>query len=515
MSASRERKQRQGGTPNDKALTAKQQADQTRRKTVQYTVIGVVVAVLVAALLIWNSGFFQGRATAVKVGGTNYTTAQTSYFYHSSYAYQMAVNYGQYLGYDTGKAPEDQPYDEEGKTYHDYFLESALTNMTTVTALYDAAQADKDKGVTAADVKEDVDSAIASAKQNATQYGVSYKQFLKGTYGTYMTPSVYKDCVTRSLIADRYQENYRDSLDYTAGELQSYYDEHSDQFDTFQYSYLYFSPAAVETKDADGNDIEMTDEEKTAQEEENLAQAKAKAEAAKAALEDGEDVGEVITSSECTSSGQEEETQGSSLSSIYSEWLTAGERKAGDVELIENSANNGFYVVMFHGRFLDETPTVDTRHILIQAEMDEGAASPTDEQMAAAKAKAEELLEQWKADAATEESFAELANANSEDGGSNTNGGLYEKVYKGQFVVNYDEWLFDSARQSGDTEIVENQGNYYGYHVVYYVKQNPDYFGWMAQCKQSKTSEDTDSWLEDLESGCAAEAAGAAKYLGQ
>ncbi len=43
----------------------------------------------------------------------------------------------------------------------------------------------------------------------------------------------------------------------------------------------------------------------------------------------------------------------------------------------------------------------------------------------AAKAKAEELLEEWKNGDATEESFAELAGAWLEDGGSSLNGGLY------------------------------------------------------------------------------------------
>jgi len=514
MSASREKKQRQGGTPNDKTLSAQQQADQTRRKTIQYTVIGVVIAVLVAALLIWNSGLFQAGATAVKVGGTNYSTAEASYFYHGTQAYQSMMQYGQYLGYDTSKAPADQPFDEDGRTYHDYFLDAALTSMTTTTALYDASLADPEHGVTAADVADEVDSAIEQAKQIATQYGMSYKQFLKTNYGPYMTPSVYKDCVTRSVIASRYQQSYSSSLDYTIDELTAYYNENAGELDTFQYSNFYFSPAAVETKDADGNDIEMTDEERTAKEEENLAAAKEQAEAAKAALEAGDSAEDVAAATSPTSYGSNEETQGISLNSVYSEWLTAGERQPGDVELIENGAS-GYFVVMYHGRYLDEAPSVDTRHILIQAEMDENASSPTEEQMAAAKAKAEELLNEWKAGDATEESFAELANANSSDGGSNTNGGLYEKVYKGQFVTNYDAWLFDSARQPGDTDIVENQGYYYGYHVVYYVKQNPDYLSWMSQSKALKSAEDYESWLTNLEANCTAEAASAAKYLGE
>lgn len=512
MSASREKKQRQGGTPTDKTLTARQQAEQTRRKTIQYTVIGVIVAVLVAALLIWNSGFFQARATAVKVGGTNYTAAQTSYFYHNTSAYRNILLYAQYgmVNYDTSKSPKDQAYGEDGKTYHDFFMESALESMASVTARYDDAVKN---GMTAADVKDELNSNIETAKQYAKQNGVSYSQYLKASYGSFMTPSVFEDCLTRSLMADKHQNDHLNSLDYTTDQLRAYYKEHKDEMDSFRYSYVYFTPAAVETKDENGNDIEMTDEEKTAAEEKNHNEAKLKAENAKAALKEGKSLDDVIKEFEPTSYGKDEENEGKRVTGTYADWLKDASRKAGDVELLEDG--NNIYVVVFGERFLDETPAADTRHILIRAEMDSGASSPTEEQMAAAKAKAEELLDQWKAGAATEESFAELANENSDDGGSNTNGGLYEKVYVDQFVANYNEWLFDSARQPGDTGIVENRGDYYGYHVVYYVKQHPDYFRWMAESKSDLASEDTSTWLEELEAGYTAEQADGAKYLAQ
>ena len=80
MSASREKKQRQGSGLSEKALQAQQQQAARKRKTVIYTVIGVVVAVLVAALLIWRTGFFQARATAATVGGKNLTVAELSYY---------------------------------------------------------------------------------------------------------------------------------------------------------------------------------------------------------------------------------------------------------------------------------------------------------------------------------------------------------------------------------------------------------------------------------------------------
>ena len=113
---------------------------------------------------------------------------------------------------------------------------------------------------------------------------------------------------------------------------------------------------------------------------------------------------------------------------------------------------------------------VDVRHILIMPETNgtdaSGAAISTDEDWAAAEAKAQEVLDLWLAGEKTEQSFAELAVEHSEDTGSVNNGGLYENVYVGRMVPEFEEWCFDEARQIGDYGIVKTT---YGYHVMYYV----------------------------------------------
>ena len=110
---------------------------------------------------------------------------------------------------------------------------------------------------------------------------------------------------------------------------------------------------------------------------------------------------------------------------------------------------------------------VSVRHILIMVEADENGEY-TDEAKAAAKAKAEEILAEYESGDKTEESFAQLAETYSDDTGSNTNGGLYENVYRGEMVTEFNDWCFDSSRKAGDTGIVYNEGSYVGYHVMYY-----------------------------------------------
>lgn len=122
------------------------------------------------------------------------------------------------------------------------------------------------------------------------------------------------------------------------------------------------------------------------------------------------------------------------------------------------------------------------RHILIQPEggtTDENNKTVySDEEMAAAYAEAERILQEWKAGAATEESFAELANTYSQDGGSNTTGGLYELInIDASYVAEFREWAVDANRQVGDTAIVETE---FGYHIMYFVS-GEDYFTYIVR----------------------------------
>ncbi len=125
-----------------------------------------------------------------------------------------------------------------------------------------------------------------------------------------------------------------------------------------------------------------------------------------------------------------------------------------------------------------DTNTVDVRHVLI---MPEGASSAnirtetfSDEAWAWAEAKAQELLDGWKAGEATEDTFAQLANENSSDS-DGTDGGLYTGVTQGQMVETFDAWCFDEARQYGDVDIVKTE---FGYHIMFFVKSDLSWIGY-------------------------------------
>ena len=495
MSASREKKQRQAAPSYKSAQTNAEQAAY-RRKVRTYTVIGVVVVVLVAALLIWNSGFFQRRTAAASIGESTINVAELSFYYND-----IRMMYANAQLLDTSKSDEEQMYSEdEGLTYRDYFLENALAQAKNVKALCDAALAD---GYSMEDVQEDLDAQIESTKSAALSAGYSYKSYIRANYGKYMTASVYEDLLAQSLLASLYSNDIQEetSASFTDEDLDAYYQEHQDEVDTFEYSYLYFKTGEVKDTDAEGNDL--SEEEVATLTQEAKDAAKAKAEEALTSYQNGTLVAKLITQSSPDQSADHTKVTGStSISSIYREQLL--ELGQDEATVVENG-DSGYYLVIYHGRGRDESVPATIRDILIRVDSttdEEGnVVAPSQEEMDTAKAQAEELLAQWESGDKTQESFAALAEEHS-DSTTASNGGLTTRVTQGVLTDDRDSWLFDETRTPGDVTLVEHQGDtsssssYWGYHITYF--QEWEEMLWKQNVRSSLTSDAMTEWNDGL-----------------
>jgi hypothetical protein len=140
-------------------------------------------------------------------------------------------------------------------------------------------------------------------------------------------------------------------------------------------------------------------------------------------------------------------------------WLSADETVTGSTKILDESNEDEYSKTVFvvtEAMHLDSSATKDIAHILIKADSTADEATK-----AAAKAKAEDVLAQFKAGEQTLEQFEILAEVYNED--SNC---LYEGTTEGKMVKNFNDWTFDEARKSGDTAVVETE---YGYHVMFFV----------------------------------------------
>ena len=135
---------------------------------------------------------------------------------------------------------------------------------------------------------------------------------------------------------------------------------------------------------------------------------------------------------------------------------------------------------------LPMTYCVNVRHILLKAEDSANADS-----MAAAKKQAEDLYALWQQNP-TEDNFIAMAGEHTQDPGSQSTGGLYEDVYPGQMVTNFNDWCFDESRQSGDHGIVETE---YGYHIMYFVGDSEAVY---EDPNDAVAGPLYDAWLDEL-----------------
>ena len=181
-------------------------------------------------------------------------------------------------------------------------------------------------------------------------------------------------------------------------------------------------------------------------------------------------------------------------------------RNEGDMTVIvsksgsgENETINGYYVLRF-GSVSDNTFNLkNVRHLLVayeggKTDSTTGQKTYTEAEKKAAKEAAEKLLAEFEKTGKTEADFEKLAKEHSDDTGSKEKGGLYEDIYPGQMVTEFEDWCYDEERKVGDYGLVQTD---YGYHIMYYVGESEvNYRDFMIE--NDVRSETMTKWMEDL-----------------
>ncbi len=513
MSASKDklnRKQQiEAGTDKRTAAQAKEKAQQ-RKSAITYTIVAVVLVIFFAFIFIYNSNWPSRHLTAVTIDGKDYSVAQANYYYSAAYmsfynSYADYMNYG--LFFDPNESLDDQEY-SEGMSWRDYFRDAAVQNMAQIQMFCDEAEA---AGFTLSEEDQAAyDEQMEALSTNWSSLGYeSLQQFINLNYGKGVTEDMIRQETYRGMLAAAYAESIGESFEYAPAQLDAHYADVADQYDVIDYAvYSIAAPAeeeaSDETADETADETEPADEAEPTEEPEEAETPAEPAVDADAVLEaiDGTDeetfaayVSENFDGAEITSTT----LPGSSLSADYSQFLLDSAREAGDAD-VTVAEDGTTYIVMFLGRDKNDYKMASFRHILINAEDADGDGTYSDEEIQAAADEAQSVYEEWQAGDATEDSFAELANERSDDGGSNTTGGLYENVYKNQMVPPINDWLFEDGRKAGDTTVVsydgQAEGGYTGTHVVYFAGfSDLTYAQYIADSEMR--SDDYASWSEE------------------
>ncbi len=146
----------------------------------------------------------------------------------------------------------------------------------------------------------------------------------------------------------------------------------------------------------------------------------------------------------------------------------------------------------------EDKTVVDVRHILVRlpdTKTDSyGRVDYTEEQWGQCRVEAQKILDTY-LENPTSDNFAALAKKHSEDSSASV-GGLYTDVEKGQMVEEFDNWIFDETRKTGDNGLVKTV---FGYHVMYFADHRTTDGDWYEIAKTQLSSDYVNGLIDQAE----------------
>lgn len=471
-----------------KVQRRKEEKEKEKKEERISTIVGIVFLValvcLVASFPIRT--YLATHETYVVVNGEAVNKVEFDYQYNLT-KNNYITQYGSYLTYfglDTSKDLSTQMYSDT-LSWKDYFEQMAVDNLKQSKALKAAAEAE---GFTY-DTTEEYNTFKETIKTSAASAGVSEKEYVRSIYGDYATMGRIAEYVKNDMVMNAYYQKLQENNAPSDEEIQNYYDENKATYDSVDYR-LTTIEADLPTEPTEladpvdetaaTTDTTATDAaaatDATASDSTDTAYQPSDAEIAKA-MEDAKELADDAEKTVTTAGDVHENEKKTSVNYLISDWLFDDARKAGDTTVITNDNSHCYYVVAFEQRYLDETPSANVR-VIVPAEDKSG----------------EEILDEWKSGAATEDSFAELCKKYTQDTSAAENGGLFEQVTSTGMTAELSDWIFDSSRQAGDTvAITVSDATTY---VLYYVGQ--DQPEWKISIKNTLVSQAMSEYLQSI-----------------
>lgn len=465
-----------------KVQKRKEEKEKEKKEERISTTVGIVFLValvcLVASFPIRT--YLATHETYVVINGEEVNKVEFDYVYNTS-KNNYITQYGSYLSYfglDTSKDLSTQMYSDT-LTWQDYFEQNAVESLKQNKALMAEAKA---AGFTY-DTTDEYNTFKETIKTSAASAGISEKEYVRSIYGSYATMGRIEEYVKNDMVMNAYYQKLQEDNAPSDDEIQSYYEENKATYDSVDYR-LTTIEADLPTEPTELADpVEETAADTTGTTDgttatdttQDTAYQPSDAEIAKA-MDDAKVLADDAEQTVAKDGEAHENEKKSSVNYMISDWLFDDARKAGDTTVITNDNSHCYYVVAFEKRYLDETPSADVRVII-----------PTEDKTG------EEILEEWKSGAATEDSFAELCKKYTQDTSAVENGGLFEQVTKTGMTEELSNWIFDNSRQAGDTVAITVSDTAY---VLYYIGQ--DQPEWKINIKNTLVSDTMSQHMQDI-----------------
>ena len=465
-----------------KVQKRKEEKEKEKKEERISTAVGIVFLValvcLVASFPIRT--YLATHETYVVINGEEVNKVEFDYVYNTS-KNNYITQYGSYLSYfglDTSKDLSTQMYSDT-LTWQDYFEQNAVESLKQNKALMAEAKA---AGFTY-DTTDEYNTFKETIKTSAAAAGVSDKEYVRSIYGSYATMGRIEEYVKNDMVMNAYYQKLQEDNAPSDDEIQSYYEENKATYDSVDYRLTTIeadlptepTELADPVEETAADTTGTTDGTAATDSTQDTAYQPSDAEIAKA-MEDAKVLADDAEQTVAKDGEAHENEKKSSVNYMISDWLFDDARKAGDTTVITNDNSHCYYAVAFEKRYLDETPSADVRVII-----------PTEDKTG------EEILEEWKNGAATEDSFAELCKKYTQDTSAVENGGLFEQVTKTGMTEELSNWIFDNSRQAGDTVAITVSDTTY---VLYYIGQ--DQPEWKINIKNTLVSDTMSQHMQDI-----------------
>jgi hypothetical protein len=491
------------------ALSKKQEKENKKKRITTITILSAFLLISAIAITV-NSNFIRRTVPVITIDGVGFSAAEFEFFFNSEYTeYMQFLSQFQGMGLpepEPDRSLSDQINPSTGESWAAFFTDRAVSNMTETATLYNLAVAD---GFTLSQEQlAEIDEDLAMIEMQAmfNQFP-SVDSLLQRMFGSSMNERTYRSLMEMTLTARLFSESIRNSFVFSADELAAYYNEHRDELDAINYREFLV--------DIEFPTIDMPDDEEefeNAMEQASL-ETNQRANDFAGEIHSEEDFiyvagnyNESLFSPEAT----QRRVQGARLDADKRDWLIDDSRIHGDTTIVDSDW--GSTVIFFVSRDGNDYRTVTMRQLLLLRETidpdeffeginDPGYIIALENAENDLHERAQEVYALFNSAGRTEQALLDLIDEYSDD---TTEGGYYPDItqltYQGvdfqtmRVVPEIENWLFDSDRVIGDSELIYTAD--FGYHLTYFFGEGDIFFEMIA--RDRLRSERHGEWLNGL-----------------
>ena len=187
--------------------------------------------------------------------------------------------------------------------------------------------------------------------------GTSLNKYLKSLFGGYATEARLEKPIREGILTNAYYEQVADASAPSETEINSYYEEHKENYDVVDY-HMTIVEAELPTQAPDGSP--------TLDEEGNEVAYQPTEEEIAAAMDEAKKTADTKEATVLAEGESHEAQSRSATNYLLSDWLFDQARAKGDTIVVEDTTNHRYLVAGFDQRYRVETPTVNLRAIMTQ-----------------------------------------------------------------------------------------------------------------------------------------------------